>query len=122
MPFLTTKPYKRHEEHKGKIGQERSFMQQADYQFHRPSPRMHESVSMHKTSTPVRDSCMNQARSEEEETSVNPLVLRDEESCDYTLNSFDHRNKKMTFKNQSSENHEKPFASLLKANFITIHE
>ena len=30
--------YKRHEENKSKIGQERSSMQQADYQRHRPTP------------------------------------------------------------------------------------
>ena len=30
--------YKRHEENKRKIGQERSSMQQADYHRHRPTP------------------------------------------------------------------------------------
>ena len=35
-----------HEENKRKIGQERSSMQQADYQCHRPTPWMQESVSM----------------------------------------------------------------------------
>ena len=38
--------YKRHEENKRKIGQECSSMQQADYQCHRPTPWMQESVSM----------------------------------------------------------------------------
>ena len=42
-------------------------MQQADYQFHRPTPWMQESVPMYKSPTPVRHSRMNQARSEEEE-------------------------------------------------------
>ena len=42
-------------------------MQQTDYQFHGYTPRMQESVSMHKSPTPVRNSRMNQARSEEEE-------------------------------------------------------
>ena len=37
-------------------------MQQADYQCHRPTPRMQESVSMHKSPTPVRHSRMNQVR------------------------------------------------------------
>ena len=41
--------------------------QQADYHCHRPTPWMQESVSMHKSTTPVRHSRMNQARSEEEE-------------------------------------------------------
>ena len=42
-------------------------MQQADYHRHRPTPWMQESVSMHKSPTPLRHSRMNQARSEEEE-------------------------------------------------------
>ena len=42
-------------------------MQQADYQCHRPTPWMQESVSMHEGSTPVRHSRMNQASSVEEE-------------------------------------------------------
>ena len=50
-----------------KTGQERSSMQQADYQCNRPTPWMQESVSKHKSSTIVRHSRMNQARSEEEE-------------------------------------------------------
>ena len=41
-------------------------MQQADYHRHQPTPWMQESVSMHKSPTPVRYSRMNQARSEEE--------------------------------------------------------
>ena len=59
--------YKRHEENKRKIGEERSSMQQADYHRHRPTPWMQESVSMHKSPTPVMHSRMNQARLEEEE-------------------------------------------------------
>ena len=39
-------------------------MQQADYQFQRPTSEMQESVSMHKSPTPSRHSRMNQARSE----------------------------------------------------------
>ena len=46
---------------------ERSSMQQADYHRHRPNPWMQERVSMHKSPTPLRQSRMNQARSEEEE-------------------------------------------------------
>ena len=43
-------------------------MQQADYHRHRPTPWMQESVPcMHKSPTPLRQSRMNQARSEEEE-------------------------------------------------------
>ena len=34
-----------------KILQERSSMQRADYHFHRPTPWMQESVSMHKSRT-----------------------------------------------------------------------
>ena len=60
-----SRPYKRHED--SKIGQERSSMQQVYYQFHRFTPWMQESVSMHKTTTHLRHSRMNQARSEEEE-------------------------------------------------------
>ena len=41
-------------------------MQQADYQCHWPTPWMQESVSMHRSPTPLRHSRMNQARSEEE--------------------------------------------------------
>ena len=66
-PFQLPRSYKRHEENKRLIGQERSSMQQAHYQCHRPTPWMQESVSMHKSPTPVRHSRMNQARSEEEE-------------------------------------------------------
>ena len=65
--YQLLRSYKRHEENKRKIGQERSSMQQADYQCHRPTPWMQESVSMHKSPTPVRHSRMNQERSEEEE-------------------------------------------------------
>ena len=65
-PLQLLRSYKRHEESKNKIGQERSSMQQADYQCHRPTPWMQESVSMHKSPTPVRQSRMNQARSAEE--------------------------------------------------------
>ena len=59
--------YKIHEENKRKIGQERSSMQQAHYQCHRPTPWMQESVSMHKSPTHLKHSLINQARSEEEE-------------------------------------------------------
>ena len=65
-PFQLLRSYKRHEKKKRKIGQERSSMQQADYQCHWPTPWMQESESMHKSPTPVRHSRMNQARSEEE--------------------------------------------------------
>ena len=64
-PFQVLRSYKRHEENKRKIGQELNYMQD-EYQCHRPSPLMQESVSMHKSPTPVRHSRMNQARSEEE--------------------------------------------------------
>ena len=37
------------------------------YQCHRPTTQMQESVSMHKSPTQLRQSSMNQARSEEEE-------------------------------------------------------
>ena len=37
-PFQLLRSYKRHEESKRKIGQERSSMQQAHYQCHRPTP------------------------------------------------------------------------------------
>ena len=67
MSFPTTKVYKGHEENKSKIGQGRSSMQQVDYHSHRPTPRMQESVSMHKSPTQLRQSRMNRARSEEEE-------------------------------------------------------
>ena len=66
-PFQRLRYYKRHEEKKRKIGQERSSIQQAHYQSHRPTPWMQESVSMHKSPSQLRHSCMNQARSEEEE-------------------------------------------------------
>ena len=65
-PFRLLRSYKRQEENKSKTRQERSSMQQADYHRHRPTPWMQESVSMHKSPTPVRHSRMNQARSEEE--------------------------------------------------------
>ena len=42
-------------------------MKLADYQCHWPTPWMQESVSMHKSPTPVRHSRMNQAWLEEEE-------------------------------------------------------
>ena len=42
-------------------------MQKADYHCHQLTPWMQESVSMHKSPTPVSHSCMNQAKSEEEE-------------------------------------------------------
>ena len=42
-------------------------MQKADYKYHWPTPRMQECVSMNKSSTTFRHSCMNQAWSEEEE-------------------------------------------------------
>ena len=42
-------------------------MQQADYQHHRPTPWMQDSVSMHKIPTPVRHLRMNKAKLEEEE-------------------------------------------------------
>ena len=74
-PFQLIRSYKKHEENKSKIGQERSSMQQADYQCHRPTPWMQESVSMHKIPTPVRHSRMNQARSEEEEKERQRPVL-----------------------------------------------
>ena len=38
LPFQQLRAYKRHKENKSKIGQERSSMQQADYQCHRPTP------------------------------------------------------------------------------------
>ena len=37
-PYQLPRSYKKHEENKSKIGQERSSIQQADYQFHRPTP------------------------------------------------------------------------------------
>ena len=45
-PFQLLRSYKKHEEKKRKIGQERNSMQQAHYQCHRPTPWMQESVSM----------------------------------------------------------------------------
>ena len=59
--------YNRHEENKSKSGQERSSMQQADYQCHRPTLWMQESVSLHQSPAPLRHLRMNQARWEEEE-------------------------------------------------------
>ena len=50
--------------------QEHGSMKQADHQCHWPTPWMQENDSMHKKPYswhPVRHSCMNQARSEEEE-------------------------------------------------------
>ena len=70
-PYQLLRSYKRHKENKRKIRQERSSMQQADYQCHRPTPWMQESVSMHKSPTPLRHSRKNQARSEEEEKERN---------------------------------------------------
>ena len=49
------------------MGQERSSMQQADYECPRPTPWIQESVSNHKSPTSFRHSRMNQAKSEEEE-------------------------------------------------------
>ena len=71
-PFQLLRSYKRHEENKRKIGQERSSMQQANvigplHECKKVCQWMQESVSMHKSPTPVRHSRMNQARSEEEE-------------------------------------------------------
>ena len=66
-PFQQLRAYKRHKENKSKIGQEWNSMQQAHYKCHRPIPWMQESVSMHKSPTPVRHSRMNQARLEKEE-------------------------------------------------------
>ena len=63
-PFHQLRSYKRHEETQSKIGQERSSMQQADYQCQ--CPWMQESVSMHKSPTPVKHLRMNQVWSEEE--------------------------------------------------------
>ena len=54
--FQLSRSYKRQEENNSKIGQERSSMQQADYQFQQPTPWMQESVSMHKSPTPLRHS------------------------------------------------------------------
>ena len=51
---------KSHEENKSKIEQERSSMQQAHNQCHRPTPWMQESVCMHKSPTQIRHSRMNQ--------------------------------------------------------------
>ena len=65
--FQLLRSNKRHKENKRKIVQECSSMQQADYQCHRPTPWMQESVSMHKGPNTVRHSRMNQARSEGEE-------------------------------------------------------
>ena len=59
FPFQLLTSYKGHEESKSKIGQERSSVQQADYHRHWPTPRMQESVSMHKSPkvpTPLRHS------------------------------------------------------------------
>ena len=61
-PFQLLRSYKRHEENKKKIGQERSSIQQAT-----TNVIEQESVSIHKSSTELRHSRMNQARSEEEE-------------------------------------------------------
>ena len=69
-PFQQLMSYKTHEENKRKIGQEGSSMQLAHYQCHRPTPWMQESVSMHKSPTPVRHSRMNQARSEEKRKKI----------------------------------------------------
>ena len=71
-PFQLLRSYKRHEENKRKIGQERSSMQQANvigllHECKKVCPWRQESVSMHKSPTPVRHSRMNQARAEEEE-------------------------------------------------------
>ena len=44
-----------------------SSKQQADYQCHRPTPCMQESVSMHRSPTPDRHSRINEARSNDEE-------------------------------------------------------
>ena len=66
-PFYLLRSYKKHEENKSKIGQERSSMQQANTTVNQPTSWMQESVSMHKSPTPVRHSRMNQAMLEEEE-------------------------------------------------------
>ena len=67
-PFQLLRSYKRHEENKSKSGQERSSMQQADFECHRPTQWMQVSVSMHKNPTHSgRHSRMNQATSEERE-------------------------------------------------------
>ena len=66
-PFQLLRSYKRHEENKRKIGQERSSMQQTVYQCHQTTPRMQESLSMHKSPTQLRQSRMNQAKPKEEE-------------------------------------------------------
>ena len=63
VPFQRLRFYKRHEQNKRRIGQERSSIQQPHYQCHRPTPWMQESVSMHKSPTQLRHSRMNQARS-----------------------------------------------------------
>ena len=42
-------------------------MQQTDYNRHRPTPQMQESLSMHTSPNSLRHSRMNQARSEEDE-------------------------------------------------------
>ena len=49
-------------------------MQQEDY--HRPTPWMQESVSMHNSPTPLRHSRMNQARLEEEEKETGKTEAR----------------------------------------------
>ena len=66
-PFQLLWSNKRYEENKRKIGQELISMEQVDYQCRRPTPWMQESVSMHKSPTPVRHSRMDQTSSEEEE-------------------------------------------------------
>ena len=44
-PYRQLRSYKRHEDNKNKIGQERSSMQQANYQRLRPAPWMQERYS-----------------------------------------------------------------------------
>ena len=64
-PFQLLRSFKRYEENKSKIEQERIATSS------RPTPWMQESVSMHKSRTPFRHSRMNQARTKEEEREGN---------------------------------------------------
>ena len=86
-PFQLLRSYKRHEENKRKIGQERSSMQQADYQRHRPTPWMQESVSMHKIPTSVRYSRMNQAKTKEEEKETEARRLMERKAAQQNKNT-----------------------------------
>ena len=49
-PYQLLRSHKKHKKNKSKIGQERSSMQEVDYQLHRHAPWMQESVSMHEIS------------------------------------------------------------------------